>query len=89
MTDVVHLLEQAFAQSMRDHYKQASDELLHAYQCNKQAAHHHEAGAFKAALHHAQLCKHHTFNAHANLMEVLRAVENTQPQSRLSSASVQ
>lgn len=86
MTDEIQLIEQAFAQSLSEHYKQASDELLHAYQCNKQAAQHHAAGALKAALHHAKLCRHHTFNAHEHLKDVLHEAEKTQPTSQRSSA---
>ena len=65
------ILEAAYAQHIAEHYRGASDELLHAYQRNKEAARHHEAGAFKAALHHAKLSKHHSFNAHEHLKEVL------------------
>ena len=63
--------ETEYVQNMSQHYKQAAEELLHAYQRNKEAARHHEAGAFKAALHHAKLSKHHSFNAHAHLTEAL------------------
>lgn len=65
------IIEAAYAQHIDEHYRGASDELLHAYQRNKEAARHHEAGAFKAALHHAKLSKHHSFNAHEHLKEVL------------------
>jgi hypothetical protein len=71
MTHENSILETAFAQHMGEHYRRASDELLHAYQRNKEAARHHETGAFKAALHHAKLSKHHAFNAHEHLKEVL------------------
>ena len=62
-------------ENMSHHYKQASEELLHAYQRNKEAARHHDAGAFKAALHHAKLSKHHSFNAHAHLTDALGIAE--------------
>lgn len=78
MSDEIHLIEQAFVESISDHYRRASEELLHAYQRNKEAARHHEAGALKAAVHHAKLCKHHTFNAHEHLKEVLHAAEKIQ-----------
>lgn len=65
------ILEKAYAEHIGEHYRRASDELLHAYQRNKEAGRHHEAGAFKAALHHAKLSKHHAFNAHEQLKEVL------------------
>lgn len=71
MSDDHHLLENAHAEHIGEHYRRASDELLHAYQRNKEANRHHEAGAFKAALHHAKLSKHHAFNAHEHLKEVL------------------
>ncbi len=68
-------LEIAYAQHIGEHYRRASDELLHAYQRNKEAGRHHEAGALKAALHHAKLSKHHAFNAHEHLKEVLNIHE--------------
>lgn len=43
------ILEKAYAEHIGEHYKRASEELLHAYQRNKEAGRHHEAGAFKAA----------------------------------------
>jgi hypothetical protein len=72
--DMAHenqLVENAYAQHIGEHYQRASEELLHAYQRNKEAGRHHEAGALKAALHHAKLSKHHAFNAHEHLKEVL------------------
>jgi hypothetical protein len=69
------MLEKAYAENIGDHYRLASDDLLHAYQRNKEAARHHEAGAFKAALHHAKLSKHHSFNAHEHLKEALSISE--------------
>ena len=65
------LIGMAYAEHMTDHYRRASEELLYAYQRNKEAARHHEAGAFRAALHHAKLSKHHSFNAHAHLTDAL------------------
>jgi hypothetical protein len=78
MTDEIHLIEQAFVESMSDHYKRASEELLHAYQRNKEAARHHDAGALKAAVHHAKLSRHHAFNAHEHLKEALHVAEKIQ-----------
>ena len=75
MTQENQMLEKAYNENMGDHYRRASEELLHAYQRNKEAARHHEAGAFKAALHHAKLSKHHSFNAHEHLKEVLHISE--------------
>ncbi len=71
MTQENQIFEKAYAEHIGEHYRRASDELLHAYQRNKEAGRHHEAGAFKAALHHAKLSKHHAFNAHEHLKEVL------------------
>lgn len=75
MTDEINLIQKAFVESMTDHYHRASEELLYAYQRNKEASRHHEAGALKAALHHAKLSKHHAFNAHEHLKEVLHTAE--------------
>ena len=75
MTQEHQMLEKAYTDNIGDHYRRASEELLHAYQRNKEAARHHEAGAFKAALHHAKLSKHHSFNAHEHLKEALSISE--------------
>lgn len=75
MSQEDQLLEKAYAEHIGDHYKRASEELLYAYQRNKEAARHHESGAFKAALHHAKLSKHHSFNAHEHLKEALNISE--------------
>lgn len=75
MVDDNKLIESAHLTHMSDHYKQASEELLHAYQRNKEATRHHEAGAFRAALHHAKLSKHHSFNAHEHLKDALVMAE--------------
>ncbi len=75
MADNQKIHESEYMQNMSHHYKLASEELLYAYQRNKEAARHHEAGAFKAALHHAKLSKHHSFNAHAHLTEALGMAE--------------
>ena len=52
-----------------EHYRRAAEELLHAYQRNKEATRHHESGAFKAATYHAKLSKNHSFVAHEHLKE--------------------
>lgn len=75
MTDEIKLIEKAFVDTMTDRYQRASEELLYAYQRNKEASRHHESGAFKAALHHAKLSKHHAFNAHEHLKEALHTAE--------------
>ena len=87
MTDEIKFMESAYVKHMGDHYKQASEELLHAYQRNKEAARHHEAGAFKAALHHAKLSKHHSFNAHAHLKDVLDIAEKLEAVKPLAALS--
>jgi hypothetical protein len=56
-------------QVVSEHYRRAAEELLYAYQRNKEATRHHESGAFKAATHHAKLSKNHTFVAHEHLRE--------------------
>ena len=87
MVDENKLIETAYVKHMSDHYQHASEELLQAYQRNKEAARHHEAGAFKAALHHAKLSKHHSFNAHEHLKDVLmiaEKLETKKPSSVLS-----
>ncbi|PUE11612.1 hypothetical protein B9Z51_04825 [Limnohabitans sp. T6-5] len=75
MTDVKKVLGNTYIEHITEHYRKASEELLHAYQRNKEAMHHHEVGAFKAALHHARLSKHHSFNAHEHLNEALEISE--------------
>ena len=57
--------------AISEHYRRAAEELLHAYQRNKEAARHHESGAFKAASHHAKLSKNHSFVAHEHLKEAV------------------
>ncbi len=81
------ILEKAYAEHIGDHYRGASDELLHAYQRNKEAARHHEAGAFRAALHHAKLSKHHSFNAHEHLKDVLDIAEKLEAAKPLAGLS--
>jgi hypothetical protein len=75
MSDENQLIESAYAQHVSEHFRRASEELLHAYQRNKEASRHHEAGAFRAALHHVKLSKHHAFNAHEHLKEALLITE--------------
>ena len=75
MTEENKVLGNAYIEHITDHYRRASEELLHAYQRNKEATRHHESGAFKAALHHARLSKHHSFNAHEHLKEALSICE--------------
>lgn len=71
MSDEIRMIESAYALHVSEHFRRASEELLHAYQRNKEANRHHDAGAFKAALHHVKMSKHHAFNAHEHLKEAL------------------
>ena len=52
-------------------YRRAAEELLHAYQRNKEATRHHERGAFRAALHHARQSCRHSRAAHEHLCSAL------------------
>ena len=58
-------------QMISEHYRRAAEELLYAYQRNKEATRHHECGAFKAASHHAKLSRNHTVVAHEHLKEAV------------------
>ena len=71
MTHDQRMIESAYALHVSEHFRRASEQLLHAYQRNKEASRHHDAGAFKAAMHHVKLSKHHAFNAHEHLKEAL------------------
>ncbi len=71
MTHDQQMIESAYALHVSEHFRRASEQLLHAYQRNKEASRHHDAGAFRAALHHVKLSKHHAFNAHEHLKEAL------------------
>ena len=71
MSDDNQRIEAGYLESMSEHFRRASEELLYAYQRNKEANRHHDAGAFKAALHHVKLSKHHAFNAHEHLKDAL------------------
>lgn len=78
MTSKSTRTEKNFADSVAELCQRASEELRYAYQRNKEAFRHHEAGAFKAALHHAKLSTHHASNAHAHLQNALHAAEMNQ-----------
>lgn len=64
-------------------YKRAADELLHAYQRNKEAFRYYEAGAYGAAKHQAKLSKSHSFNAHEHLKEAIHKSEKMHPHGSL------
>lgn len=53
------------------HYQEAAQDLLLAYQRNKQATRHHRDGAFRAALHHAHMSCEHVAQAHIHLEQAL------------------
>lgn len=59
-------------QAVSDLYQRAAQELLHAYQRNKEATRHHARGAFRAALHHARLSCAHSSAAHEYLAQALQ-----------------
>jgi hypothetical protein len=61
-----------------EHYRRAAEELLYAYQRNKEATRHHESGAFKAASHHAKLSRNHSFIAHEHLKEAVTRSDRLQ-----------
>ncbi len=58
-------------QAIFDLYQRAAQELLLAYQRNKEATRHHGSGAFRAALHHARLSCVHSSAAHEHLVHAL------------------
>ncbi len=59
------------AQAVADLFQSAAQELLLAYQRNKEATRHHASGAFRAALHHARMSCEHSAAAHECLMQAL------------------
>lgn len=61
----------ADAQAIAHFHQRAAQELLLAYQSNKEAKRHHASGAIRAALHHACLSLSHSWAAHACLSQVL------------------
>lgn len=59
------------AQVVADLFQSAAQELLLAYQRNKEATRHHASGAFRAALHHARMSCVHSSAAHEYLTQAL------------------
>lgn len=59
-------------QTITDHYQQAAQALLLAYQRNKAATRHHSDGALRAALHHAQQSCAHVAEAQRHMDQALR-----------------
>lgn len=59
------------AQALSDLYRTAAQELLLAYQRNKEANRHHDRGAFRAALHHARMSCVHAAAANDCLTQAL------------------
>ncbi len=58
-------------QAIAELYQSAAQELLLAYQRNKEATRHHASGAFRAALHHARQSCVHSSCAHEHLVHAL------------------
>ena len=58
-------------QAVTDLFQSAAQELLLAYQRNKEATRHHASGAFRAALHHARMSCVHSSAAHEYLTQAL------------------
>ncbi len=67
------------AQAVADLFQSAAQELLLAYQRNKEATRHHASGAFKAALHHARMSCVHSAAAHECLMQALEKSRELSP----------
>lgn len=61
----------ADVQAVAEHYQQAAQALLLAYQRNKEATRHHSDGAFRAALHHVRQSCEHVSAAQAHLDQAL------------------
>lgn len=69
------------ADVVSDHYRRAAEQLLYAYQRNKEAKRFHEAGAYRAAAHHAELSRNHSLMAHEHLQEVVNLSEEMRTNS--------
>ncbi len=69
--DTAQAQVQAQAQAVSDLYRTAAQQLLLAYQRNKEATRHHDRGAFRAALHHARLSCVHAAAANDCLTQAL------------------
>ncbi len=59
------------ALALAEIYRCAAQEMLHAYQCTKEAMRLHERQAFRAALHHASLSCRHSQAAYEHLQSAL------------------
>lgn len=68
-------------QAIADHYQQAAQALLLAYQRNKAATRHHSDGALRAALHHAQQSCAHVAQAQQHMDQALRLSQQLSSQS--------
>ncbi len=68
--DVIEVASQD-AQAVEELYHAAAQQLLLAYQRNKQATRHHGAGAIKAALYHARMSCVHAAAANECLIQAL------------------
>jgi hypothetical protein len=70
----------AQTQAVSELYRTAAQELLMAYQRNKEATRHHDRGAFRAALHHARLSCVHAAAASDCLSRALEQSGRLSPQ---------
>lgn len=81
MDEFSSLDDRADAQAIAHFHQRAAQELLLAYQSNKEAKRHHSSGAVRAALHHARLSLSHSWAAHACLSQVLEKSSVLPPSS--------
>lgn len=70
----------AQTQAVSELYRTAAQELLMAYQRNKEATRHHDRGAFRAALHHARWSCVHAAAASDCLSRALEQSGRLSPQ---------
>ncbi len=76
-------------QAVAELFQTAAQELLLAYQRNKEATRHHNSGAFRAALHHARMSCAHSSAAHDCLMRALeKSGQLSAPSAVIGSASI-
>ncbi len=75
-----------FNETIVDHYTKAAEELLYAYQTNKEASRHYGAGALKAAKYHGQMAQNHSFIAHEHITEALKETQALREKISVKSA---
>ena len=71
MNNVIIEVASDEAQAVADLHHTAAQQLLLAYQRNKEATRHHGSGAFRAALHHARMSCVHAAAANECLIQAL------------------